>query len=132
MGGRAPAYCVATGKALLAHAAGSVLEEVARHLEGHTPRTITDPAVFYKELQKIRENGYAINRGEWRESVHGLAAPILDGHGHAIAAIGISGPSERLNPKHLRDFAQLVTDTARAIAGDLGFTDARSRRAAQM
>ena len=27
----------------------------------------------------MRENGYAINRGEWRESVHGIAAAISGG-----------------------------------------------------
>lgn len=130
LGGRAPAYCVATGKALLAYASESVLEDVFKSLVKITSRTITEPDAFYKELKKIRETGYAINRGEWRESINGLASPILNRHGHAIAAIGISGPNERLHLKRLREFSQRVVDAAQAIARDLGLSDTRNTRMA--
>lgn len=120
VGGRAPSYCVATGKALLAHASETVLAKVTAELEKHTTRTITEPKALRKELQRVREAGFAINRGEWREGVCGLAAPILDPHQRAVAAIGISGPLERLNLNRLRAFAPLVLRTARSISRALG------------
>ena len=76
VGGRAPACCVATGKAMLAFQAQPVLNGALSHLRPHTPRSITDPDEFRREMERIRTNGFAINRGEWREAVWGVAAPV--------------------------------------------------------
>ena len=45
-------------------------------LEKYTAHTITNARALRKELEVIRRNGYSFNRGEWRESVCGVAAPI--------------------------------------------------------
>lgn len=118
IGGRAPAYCVATGKALLAHAPEALVSEIS--LKKYTARTITDPEALRKELRRVREAGYAINRGEWRGSVGGLAAPILDPQRGAVAAIGISGPVDRLSANRLRELAPLVVKAARETSRALG------------
>ena len=123
IGGRAPAHCVATGKALLAYAPEPVLREIIKGLKRHTPRTITNPEEFRNELQRVRDAGYAINRGEWREGVVGVAAPILDLRRSAVAAIGISGPVERLNLNRLRLLAPLVAKAGRATARALGLQE---------
>jgi IclR family transcriptional regulator, KDG regulon repressor len=122
VGGRAPAYCVATGKALLAHASAAVVDAVARELRSHTANTITDPTELRAELKRVREAGYAINRGEWREGVCGVAAPIRDGRGSVIAAIGISGPVDRLKSRVVKQFAPAVVEVARSISSRLGWT----------
>ena len=122
LGGRAPAYSVATGKALLAYAPAEVLEKLSGKLQRHTPRTITDFEELKRELARVREQGYALNRGEWQESVCGLAVPIFASNRRTIAAVGISGPLERLTPGVLRDFAPVVVDTGRAISRELGFS----------
>jgi DNA-binding IclR family transcriptional regulator len=121
VGGRAPAHCVATGKALLAHQPSEVIANVAAHLERFTPHTITKPEVLYEELKRIRRDGYAINRGQWREGVGGAAAPIRDGSGAVVAAVGISGPTDRLRLKVLRDFVPFVIAAAEKISRGLGY-----------
>lgn len=120
IGGRAPAYCVATGKAQLAYSGESVLRDLSTRLAPHTPNTITDPAQFLKEMKKIREQGHAVNRGEWRESVWGIAAPIMDARGAVIAAIGISGPAERFRKKNLKENATLLLAAAMDISQEMG------------
>lgn len=120
VGSRAPAYCVATGKALLAHQPAAVIDQVARRIEAHTANTVKNRRELEDELARVRRQGYAINNGEWRESVCGLAAPIFDGSNRAIAAIGISGPSDRLRPRVLRGFAASVTAAARAVSESMG------------
>jgi DNA-binding IclR family transcriptional regulator len=124
IGGRAPAYCVATGKALLASAGAAAVAAVAKDLRRYTPNTITDAGELRTELQRVLDNGYAINRGEWREGVCGLAAPIRDGRGTVIAAIGISGPVDRLKARALKQFAPAVLDAARLISARLGWSGA--------
>ena len=128
VGGRAPAHAVATGKALLANQTDNEQREAARQLRRFTPKTIVDPEEFLRELARIRSQGYAINRGEWRETVCGVAAAILDPAGETIAAIGISGPAERVRPARLRELARLVVDAAAAVNRSLnGDEQARPR-----
>lgn len=120
VGGRAPAYCVATGKALLAFAPRDVLDNVSRKLKQHAPHTITDRKALERELLRVRDLGYAVNRGEWRESVGGIAAPIFGPSEQAVAAVGISGPVERLSVSRLREFAPHVVVAAENISRALG------------
>jgi DNA-binding IclR family transcriptional regulator len=120
--GRAPAYCVATGKALLAFQEDSYLQRFGERLHVHTPRTLATQVELRKELAQVRQQGYAINRGEWRETVGGLAAPIFDAHRRPLAAIGISGPVERLRAPQLKSFTPEVLRAARDISEALGYT----------
>lgn len=114
IGGRAPAHCVATGKAMLAWLPEQRIEAVSRRLRAFSPRTLTEPAEFIRELERVRQLGYAVNRGEWRESVGGLAAPVRDPSGQVVAAVGLSGPIERLRPS---SFKTLSVDVIRAAQG---------------
>ncbi len=128
VGGRAPAHAVATGKALLANQSDKEQRDAARQLRRFTPKTIVDADEFLRELARIRAQGYAINRGEWRETVCGVAAPIYDPAGETIAAIGISGPAERVRPARMRELAKLVVEAAVAVARSLaGDEEARPR-----
>ena len=132
IGGRAPAHCVASGKALLAYQEDEGLRHCSDPLTVYTPRTIKTLAQLRKELEQIRIQGFAVNRGEWRDSVCGLAAIVHDGIGRPIAAIGISGPSQRLDANVLRRYSEVVVDTARMLSRALGynpiaFTPSRGR-----
>ena len=125
LGGRAPAYCVATGKALLAFASDDLIRSVGASLIPYTSRTLRTEAGLRQALAQIRHDGYATNAGEWRESVCGLAAPIRDASGVVIAAVGISGPADRLKPKRLKSLAPAVVATAGSISNDLGHAAGR-------
>jgi DNA-binding IclR family transcriptional regulator len=120
VGGRAPAHCVATGKALLAFQDPAYLGRFPERLAAQAPGSLRTRARLRAALEEVRAHGYAINRGEWRKSVHGLAAPIFDAGGHAVAAIGISGPVERLRPARVRGFVPDVVAAARAVSRALG------------
>lgn len=120
-GRRAPAYCTSTGKAMLAYQPNDVIVSVAKQIERHTDRTIKSPKELLSELQKIRDVGYSMNRGEWRDSVRGVAVPILDNEGKAIAAVGVFGPAERLSPAKLQQLAAKVKKTGAAISAALGY-----------
>jgi IclR family KDG regulon transcriptional repressor len=121
IGKRAPAYAVATGKALLAYQKDGELFRLVDPIERFTARTATDLEDLRKELSRVRHLGYAVNRGEWREGVCGLAAPIRDSSGSVVASVGISGPASRLPPGVLKDHARVVMDAAASISRALGF-----------
>lgn len=119
VGGRAPAWCVATGKAMLAFNLDDS-RVLKPHLKRYTSQTIVDLAALNREFELIRINGYAINRGEWREGVFGIAAPIMDATEELVGGIGISGPSTRFRPKQIKVWAEMVVDAANIISQALG------------
>jgi IclR family KDG regulon transcriptional repressor len=97
MGSRAPANCTSTGKVLLAFAPEPTLEEVlAGSLVRLTDRSITDHSRLREELEEIRERGYALSSGEMEVGTTSVAAPIRDGTGEVVAAIGVAGPTPRM------------------------------------
>ena len=100
IGRRAPAYCTGVGKAMLAyHEQDSVrayFEE--RGMKEFTNKTITDVDVLMDHLDQIRGQGYSIDDEEHENGVCCIAVPIFGFSGSLVAAISISGPSERLAP----------------------------------
>jgi DNA-binding IclR family transcriptional regulator len=127
IGDRPPPHCVATGKVLLAYQPEETIERVSRHLDRFTPRTITDPKLLRRELEAVRSQGYSVNKGEWRESVCGVAAPIRDWSGGVVAAVGISGPAERLKPNKLDRLAPIVMTCAERISAELSYKPVPSK-----
>ncbi|HTJ98024.1 MAG TPA: IclR family transcriptional regulator [Bordetella sp.] len=121
IGGRAPAYAVATGKALLAYQPDGYIGRHASVLQAHTPKTITAMAALEEELRKIRRQGYAANRGEWRATVGGVAVAIFNSLSQPVAALGISGPLERLGAARMRELAPVVAECARQVSELMGY-----------
>jgi DNA-binding IclR family transcriptional regulator len=123
IGGRCPAYCVATGKALLAFQAPEVVDALlARPLARYTRHTITDPGQLRRQLAQVRRRGYAINRGEYRGEIVGVASPVRDRDGRVIAAISISGPAYRFDVARAEAFAAHVMAAAAEISRRLGYS----------
>lgn len=123
VGGRAPAYCVASGKALLAAARPDLaaLKERLVKLVAHTPHTITRFEPLLEELERTRARGYAENREEWRVGVCGLGAPVFNARGEAVAAVGISVPAIRFAPAQAKSLATQVQACARDASRTLGY-----------
>ncbi len=126
VGGRAPAYCVASGKALLAALDERAAELRARlgRLVPHTPNTITDFAALEAELARSRERGWAENREEWRLGVCGLGVPVFDARGEPVAAVGMSVPSIRFARAQARALAEQLLACAAEASAALGYRGA--------
>lgn len=125
VGGRAPAQCVATGKAQLAWADADTLAAVKLALSAYTPKSIIRAEQLDQELEKVRTQGFAINTGEWREQVYGMAAPIMDSMGRVVASLGISGPADRLKPRLMQSLAPTVQKACSTISLLLGYRNPR-------
>jgi DNA-binding IclR family transcriptional regulator len=85
-----------------------------------TTNTITDLAALRKELDYIRQQGYAISRGEWTQDASGIAAPVFDPTG-IVAAVTISGPSQRFTNDAFARYVPEVSRVAATISRDLGY-----------
>lgn len=127
VGSRAPAWCVATGKAMLAYMPADYIEPIESKLAPFTSTSITTMDELRRELATVRRLGYAIYKGEWRDSVYGVAAAVFNGSGEVVGAIGISGPAQRLPLSHMKKISVHVTEAAGAIAQSLGYRPELSR-----
>lgn len=121
VGGRAPAYAVATGKALLAFQAPDYIDHYGEEIRKHTNDTHVSIAALKQELADVMRIGYAINRGEWRQGIGGVAAPVFNGLDKIVAALGISGPLERLSTQKMAEAAPQVQRAARQLSAHMGY-----------
>ncbi|MGW5120736.1 IclR family transcriptional regulator [Streptomyces noursei] len=132
VGGRQPAYCTASGKAILAFSDDAVVEQVVRRgLRPRTPRTICRPEALRAELATARSRGVAYDHEEAYRGVSCVAVP-LRGSGRAIAAISLSGNGAH---RELDRLAPAVADCARTVWRSLfgpGRRTVRPRRPAQV
>lgn len=68
------------GKAILAHLPESKIRAIIDRygLPAETQNTITTEAELFRELETIREDGYAINDSESLSGLYAIGAPIID------------------------------------------------------
>jgi IclR family pca regulon transcriptional regulator len=97
IGSRLPAYFTASGIAILSALPDEVRQDLLKRtqLEPLTPYTITDPDQLLEQVRVAATRGYSI---QINQSVMGdisVAAPIIDEHGRAVAAVNISVPTTR-------------------------------------
>jgi DNA-binding IclR family transcriptional regulator len=120
-GARAVAYRTALGKAMLAHLAADQREAVigSYAFQAYTPKTLTSVRQLRRDLEKVRERGYAIDDEESVLGVRCLAAPVLSPGGTAIAAISISGPTARMTAERLPQFAAALRAAGEQISARL-------------
>jgi IclR family KDG regulon transcriptional repressor len=122
LGRRGFMHSSAVGKAVLAFLPESEVEAIidAHGLPALTPNTITDRGELWKELDRVRKLGYAIDDIENEESIRCVGAPIFDYTGTPIAAISISGPAFRLSRQRIQELVEPLTSAAQDISRRLG------------
>ncbi|HUH76618.1 MAG TPA: IclR family transcriptional regulator [Devosia sp.] len=121
VGSRAPAWAVATGKAMLAQMPDAYLERFDGQFHKFTETSKASLAELRQDLEVIRRDGYCeVYHGEWREGIAAVACAILDSSNKLVGAIGVSGPDSRLKRRQLQAFAPYVPEAARDISRSLG------------
>jgi IclR family acetate operon transcriptional repressor len=102
-----PAADSAAGQAVLVHMSD---DERAAFLGGSP-----SPALR-RALAVVKKRGWSLNDGDIVEGASNIGAAILDQDRHPIAAIVISGPSDRMPPSQQPRLGALVAQTAAALS----------------
>jgi IclR family KDG regulon transcriptional repressor len=120
-----PLHAGASGKVLLAYLPEDQRNAiiVKGRLEKYTSLTITDHQKLEKDLEAIRNKGYAVSRGEREPDAFSVTAPIWDAGGRVVASISISGPNFRLTDKQLKKNIQEIQTASKEISYKLGYND---------
>ena len=123
IGRHLPLHAGSAGKVMLAYLPEERREEILAvgNLARLTEKTIVDLDQLRSELARIREDGYAISKGEWILDASGIAAPIFDRFGEVLAALTISGPSQRFTTDVFQGYKADVMGVARQISAAVGY-----------
>lgn len=106
-------HASASGKVLLAFAERSLQDKVlAAGLASYTSHTVTDPEQLRVELEKIRQDGYAINEQERFDGVRAVSVPVRSRQGLVVAAISAAGPIQRVDEEKLIALRDVLLDAA--------------------
>jgi DNA-binding IclR family transcriptional regulator len=113
----------APAKAILAFLPEKEQENLMRRMEfkRFNQKTIATPKEYRTHLHQVKKQGYSIDMGEEYDGMHCLGAPVFDQHGYPVAAIWITGPSERIEKKDFERLGNLVKTYALKISNKLGF-----------
>ncbi len=121
VGQHIPLHATSNGKVLLSGLPTERLGEVLHGLPAYTELTITKRSALRRELEAVREQGYAVAVDELEIGLTAVAAPIHNAHGDVIASLSVSGPTFRLNAAKLEQVVPQLCESAAEISHRLGW-----------
>ncbi len=118
-GTRLPLLAGAVGKVFLAGQPPSVVEEIlAQGLPRHTPNSVVDLTEYRRQLDEVREQGYALERDEYLNGIWGVAV-LVGSTGGLAAALYVVGFTSSLTAGRLEEVARETMDAARRVRQNL-------------
>ena len=123
IGKEAPLHCTGVGKLMLLNyerdSLGHILGDEG--LKQLTYNTISSIDTLLSELDKVAENGYAIDDEECEIGARCVAAPIRDFSSKIVACISVSGPVSRMSLQKIPQIIAHIQETAGQISEELGY-----------
>lgn len=111
-----PLHTGAAGKLLLAYAGDEAIRAYfgGRPAESYTPQTVTDETRFLQIAKGIRQQGFALDTGEFIEQIGAVACPVRLPGGQVAAAISIAYPNVLFHEVRIEQLVSLLkAETAR-------------------
>ena len=124
IGHRAPLHSTAVGKVLLAYRSAAEADALLGPgpMEALTKHTITALDQLRRELDKVRDQGFALDREECEDETSCIAVPIRNARGGVEAALSISAPAVRLTPRRMEELIPLMVRTGQEVSVQVGFS----------
>ncbi len=123
IGAKVTPHCCGAGKVLMSDMSINEIDEIIAQngLPVYTKNTISDRETLLKELENVRNNGYAVDNEEREQGVVCIAVPIKDESGKIIASISVSWPKFRFNHEVTAEFVDMVKKEAMEISIKMGY-----------
>ncbi len=110
-------------------------EEREDVLQYNLPRlkdyNVYDEVYLRTEIEHIRTQGYCARSTGVLQGMAGVAVPIIDGEGRAVAALSVGTLAERLNPERLPVVVSLLQKEAEIIGRNINPFDPTLQRPSQ-
>jgi IclR family KDG regulon transcriptional repressor len=119
-GQRLPAFCTASGKAILAFMPEENVKRILeRGMPKYTQRTLVTSKEIFNDFSQTREWGFAISDQEFEDGINAIAAPIFNANNQPIASVSVAGPAYRLSRERMVEIGPQVVATANNIAQEV-------------
>jgi len=131
VGSRLPAFCMSTGRVLLAALDDDALDRWLADLkpERYTDKTIVSKRKLRESIMQARRDGWTVMDEEYEVGFRSLSVPIRDQSDRTIAALNVCCPSARVSLKTMKvEFLPLTLRAAAAISESLPEGVVRSAR----
>ena len=114
-------HSTSVGKCLLAWLPKQEVETIVKQqgLKKRTPKTITTMTRLLADLERVKEDGYAVDDEENSLGAQCLGAPVFDVTGNVTAALRASGTLTQIEEASMPRLAEAVKETARRISRQL-------------
>ncbi len=121
VGTKNPMYCTSLGKAILAYSDDETREQVMNRIKfrRNTEKTILDKESLAAELEKVREQGYALDAREMEEHMECVGSPVFGSDGNVIGAISVSSLYKPTEDYEL--LGRLASAKSKEVSKLLGF-----------
>lgn len=109
IGARMPLSVGASSKVIMAYLDTDFQNEM--FASNMWPETVSIP-LYKSQLQKVKEEGYALSVEEREAGTAAIAVPIFDRKDRFVAALAVSGPVSRMSGQRMRNFVPSLLEAA--------------------
>src|ERR1700722_14284428 len=122
VGGRVAMVASGVGKAVLATYSDEDVNAVIcrQGMPRLTEKSIVRPGELCRELELIRQQGYAVDDEEARMGLRCVAAVVFNDCSEPLAAISVSGQTSRVTEERLPELGKAVCEVARELTVAIG------------
>ncbi|NLD53663.1 MAG: IclR family transcriptional regulator [Burkholderiaceae bacterium] len=120
-GSRVPLHASASGKIFLGYMPRRGRDRFLAQapLIAHTPNTLVEPARIVADLAAVRENGFAVDKGEFLRGVSCVAVPVRNGGNKVVAAVAVTAPEGRASLDQMMECLPAMRSAAQALGATL-------------
>jgi DNA-binding IclR family transcriptional regulator len=117
-----PLHCTAEGLVILAYKEEKIIDKIlSLDLYPFTHATTTDSAILKEKLDKIKENGYALEKDSYYDGFVSIAAPIRDYTEDVVSSVAIIGLTTRILEEKYSFYVEEIKGAAKEISKLLGY-----------
>jgi DNA-binding IclR family transcriptional regulator len=123
VGSQTHLHATALGKVIFANLPDDKARDILQraNFTKLTRNTIIDPAEMKEHLNKVRQNGFAVDNEEAIKGASCIAAPVRDHTGQVVAAISISALATNITAENMAEKVELVKQSAFDASSQLGY-----------
>jgi len=125
IGLKLPLFIGASNRAIMAYLPQKIQESILRDVEWDSVQSLKPMTreSIERDLQRIRERGYAVTCDEATAGTTGIGAPIFSYEGIVIGSLNVAGPSTRFHEAEMERYSAIVKRYAERISYELGFRE---------
>lgn len=124
VGDTLPLHVASGAKAILAFSPPEIFDNLTKgKLERFTPNTIISKKILRRQLDGVRRQGVAFDRGELDVDLHTVAVPVFSHDKKPLAAVVIAAPDYRMKSHLESNLISLLKETAAKISARLFYSE---------